>query len=173
MSLLKIFTKRKETKKLKLEIFYKETFLKDLDEIKILDLLKHGSVYEMFNEFQNKFVEIVVKNAPYKTLSKRERKLKEKPWITKSILQSIKIKNKYYSNYIKKQPYSGTNDINFIGAKFSKSKRNHLRAFFQENFNNSKKLWMIFFWMIWNDMDDMDDMDDMEWMIFSLVKMVL
>ena len=33
----------------------------------------------MFNEFQNKFVEIVDKNAPYKILSKRERKLKENP----------------------------------------------------------------------------------------------
>ena len=32
----------------------------------------------MFNEFvQNKFVEIVAKNAPYKTLSKRE-KIEEK-----------------------------------------------------------------------------------------------
>ena len=43
--------------------FCKETFLKDLDEIKIPDLLKHNSVDEMFNEFQNKFADIVDKNA--------------------------------------------------------------------------------------------------------------
>ena len=53
--------------------FYKKTLLKDLDEIKSLDLLKHNSVDEMFNQFQNKFVEIVDKNAPYKTISKREK----------------------------------------------------------------------------------------------------
>ena len=43
--------------------FCKETFLKDLDEIKSPDLLKHNGVDEVFNEFQNKFVEIVDKNA--------------------------------------------------------------------------------------------------------------
>ena len=43
--------------------FCKETFLKDLDEIKTPDLLKHNSVDELSNEFQNKFVEIVDKNA--------------------------------------------------------------------------------------------------------------
>ena len=45
---------------------------------KSLDLVKHYTVDGMFNEFvQNKFVEIVAKNAPYKTLSKRE-KIEEK-----------------------------------------------------------------------------------------------
>ena len=39
--------------------FCKETFLKDLVEIKTPDLLKRNNVDEMFNEFQNKFVEIV------------------------------------------------------------------------------------------------------------------
>ena len=43
--------------------FRKETFLKDLDEIKTPDLLKQNSVDELLNEFQNKFVEIVDKNA--------------------------------------------------------------------------------------------------------------
>ena len=62
--------------------------MKDLNEINSLNLLKHNNVDEMFNEFQNKFVEIAHKNAPYKTLSKRERKLKEKPWITKYLLLS-------------------------------------------------------------------------------------
>ena len=58
---------KKRTKKVKIrnmKTFCKETFLKNLEEIKSLDLLKHNSVDEMFNEFQNEFVEIVDKNAP-------------------------------------------------------------------------------------------------------------
>ena len=55
----------------------KKTFQKNLVK-KSLDLVKHYTVDGMFNEFvQNKFVDIVAKNAPYKTLSKRE-KIEEK-----------------------------------------------------------------------------------------------
>lgn len=56
LSLLEILLKRKEIKKLKSEIrkFFAKKLLKDLDEINSVDLLKHNSVDEMFNEFQNK-----------------------------------------------------------------------------------------------------------------------
>ena len=67
-----IFGKKKKVKIRYIKNLCKETFLNVLYEIKSLGLLKH-------NEFQNKFVEIVDKNALYKTLSKIEKKLKEKP----------------------------------------------------------------------------------------------
>lgn len=56
LSLLKILLKRKEIKKLKSEIRKNSAkkLLKDLDEINSVDLLKHNSVDEIFNEFQNK-----------------------------------------------------------------------------------------------------------------------
>lgn len=56
LSLLKILLKRKEIKKLKSEIrkISAKKLLKDLDEINSVDLLKHNSIDEMFNEFQNK-----------------------------------------------------------------------------------------------------------------------
>ena len=56
LSLLKILLKRKEKKKLKSEIRKNSAkkLLKDLDEINSVDLLKHNSVDEIFNEFQNK-----------------------------------------------------------------------------------------------------------------------
>lgn len=61
---MKSFSKKKHSRKIQLK--------------KSLDLVKHYTVDGMFNEFvQNKFVEIVAKNAPYKTLSKRE-KIEEK-----------------------------------------------------------------------------------------------
>ena len=61
------------------EIIYK----KDLEELKRLDILKHKTVNEMLNTFHEKLLEIIDKNAPFRTLSKRERKKnREKPWIT-------------------------------------------------------------------------------------------
>ena len=111
--IVKDILKKKRINKVKIrdmKNFFKETFSKDLDERKSLDLLKRNSVDEMFKEFQNKFVEIADKNAPKKTLSKLEKKLKEKSWVTKSILQCIKRKNKYRNNYIK---YFGLNNISF------------------------------------------------------------
>ena len=64
--IVKDILEKKRNKQVKIrdmKNFCKETFLKDLDEIKTPDLLKHNSVDEMINEFQNKFVEIVDKNA--------------------------------------------------------------------------------------------------------------
>ena len=79
--IVKDILKKKRINKVKIrdmKNFFKETFSKDLDERKSLDLLKRNSVDEMFKEFQNKCVEIADKNAPKKTLSKLEKKLKEK-----------------------------------------------------------------------------------------------
>ena len=81
------------------EINYK----KNLEELQRLDILKHKTVNEMLNAFHEKLLEIIGKNAPFRTLSKREKKLREKPWITKGILQSTRIKNNLYNRYMRKQ----------------------------------------------------------------------
>ena len=49
-----------------------------------------------FTTFYNKFNKIVNKHAPFKTLSNRQIKQQSKPWITKGIRASIKVKNKLY-----------------------------------------------------------------------------
>ena len=95
-----------KTKKIKIrdmKNFEKEKYLQDLEEIKNLDLMKYENVNDMYNAFHNKYIEIIDKNAPYKILSKKESKLKLKPWITKTILQSIKIRDNYQKKYIRKQ----------------------------------------------------------------------
>ena len=55
----------------------------------------------MFDAFHNKPIEIINNNAPYITLSKKQSKLKHKPWITSSILKSIKNKNLQYKKFMK------------------------------------------------------------------------
>ena len=57
----------------------------------------------MFETFQNKFLSITDNNAPIITLSRKESKLRQKPWLTKGILESIRIKNQLYKKCIKKK----------------------------------------------------------------------
>ena len=68
-------------------------YQQDLEELKKLDMFKHKTLNEMFNVFHEKLLEIIDKNAPFKTLTKRKEKLKKKkekkPWITKSISPSL------------------------------------------------------------------------------------
>ena len=99
----------------------------------------------MLNSFHEKLLEIIDKKAPFRTLSKRERNLREKPWITKGILQSIRIKNNLYNRYIRKQDQFWYHRYKFYKSKvnmfISKSKKNYLRSYFQENSKNSKETW--------------------------------
>ena len=54
---------------------FNEIYKKDLEDLKRLDILKHKTVNKMFNAFHEKLLEIIDKNAPLRTLSKREKKL--------------------------------------------------------------------------------------------------
>ena len=83
-----IFDKKKPQKLLirDMKNFNKEQYLKDLENIKNLDIIQYKSTNDMYNNFHTAFLQIIDKNAPYKTLAKSESKIREKPWITKSIL---------------------------------------------------------------------------------------
>ena len=72
--------------------FSEDKFLRDLDELKQINLLQYENVNAMYNAFHVKYLEIININAPYKTLPKKESKQRQKPWVTKSIIQSIKIR---------------------------------------------------------------------------------
>ena len=65
---------------------------------------------------------------PYITLSRKESKIRQKPWLTKCILGSIKIKNQLYKKYIKKKDTFWSERYKFYRKKgnmvISKSKRN-------------------------------------------------
>jgi len=50
-----------------------------------------------FSSFYNKFNILVNKHAPMKTISSRTAKQFSKPWITKSLRKSIRVKNKLYA----------------------------------------------------------------------------
>ena len=76
--------------------FNRKKYLKELKEINIMLLLQCINLDEMFETFQNKFLSTIDNNTPITTLSRKESKLRQKPWIAKSILEYIRIKNQLY-----------------------------------------------------------------------------
>ena len=81
-----------------MKIFNKE---KNIQNFKDLDNVNFHLWNDVNNIFQNKIIEIIISNAPYIPWFKKQSKLRHKPWITSSILQSIKNKTLYYKKSMK------------------------------------------------------------------------
>ena len=81
---------------------------------------------------------------PIITLSRKEIKPRQNLWLTKDILESIRIKNQLYKKYIKNKYNFWFERCNFCRNKvsmlISKSKKKYLRKIFQEVEDNSKKI---------------------------------
>ena len=75
----------------------------------------------MFDSLYSKLSKIIDNHIPIKQLSRKELKVKSKPWVTSAIKTSIQIKNKLYKKFLKtKAPYYQTK------FKFYRNKINHL-----------------------------------------------
>ena len=59
------------------------------------------STEDSFNCLQKNYLNTLNKHAPLKYLSKRERKTRQKPWLTKGILTSIRVKRKNFMYHTK------------------------------------------------------------------------
>ena len=87
---------------------------------------------------------------PLRKMTQKEIKLQYTPWISKDILQSIKVREKLYKKYIKvkdkdiKQNYYNKYKLirNQILTESRKSKKSYLQNFFSQNTNNIKNTWM-------------------------------
>ena len=81
--------------------FSEECFINDVSETDRDNSMENGSVDKCFSPFYNKLNKHINKHAPFKILSKRKAKQFSKPWITKGLRKSIKIKNRlFYSGDI-------------------------------------------------------------------------
>ena len=94
------------------------------------------TVDRFFSSFYNKFNKIVNKHAPLKTVSQRKAKQLSKPWISKGLRKSIKIKNNlfYSGDPAKYKLYK-----NKISSLTRLSKKLYYQAYFSSNLNNMKK----------------------------------
>ena len=81
--------------------FTLDKYLADLKDLDSVLLQEFSNVNDIYNIYQDRLVEIIDKNLPFKVLSKKESKLKLKPWIAPGILKSIKTKNKIYRKFLR------------------------------------------------------------------------
>jgi hypothetical protein len=95
------------------------------------------------------FLNILNKHFPLKILTKKEIELERKPWITKGILTSTKVKNRAYKEFIKSKDKDKSSKTylkfktyrDLINTLKKKSHRTFYKNYFNNNMNNAKKTW--------------------------------
>ena len=111
----------------------------------ILQISHDPDVNTLFNKFINIFNSVIDKHAPFKYLSRKQTKLKHKPWISKGILKSTKIKNKLYKASLKyRNPvtaYLYRNYSNKLTRIKESAKKLHYSSLITKSTSNSKLLW--------------------------------
>ena len=78
--------------------FKEVDFIKELNALNILTYT-NLSTNDSYTQLHKNFLFTLNKHAPIKYLSKKARKTKQKPWLTKGILTSIAVKRKLFTNY--------------------------------------------------------------------------
>ena len=94
--------------------------------------------YHSFTILYNKVNKLLDKHAPYKTLSQRRAKQMQKPWITRGLRKSIKVKNRLFYSGNKAQ-YKIYRNIILILSRLSKKLYYH--NYFSKNLTNMKNTW--------------------------------
>ena len=121
--------------------FSADRFNYDLSQVEWGSILSNATndMDKMFSSFYSEFNKTVNKYAPMRKLSRRKAKQCSKPWITKGIRTSIKIKNKLYlsGNDAKYKFYR-----NKICSLTRISKKQYFCEYFQADINNMKKTWI-------------------------------
>ena len=117
--------------------FNANRFLSELQEIEWSNS-SDNDANKSFTTFYKKINCLVNKHAPMKTLSKRRGKILSKPWITKGIRTSIRIKNNLFFNADWEHYKLYRNKITSLTRQ---SKKNYYERYFEENINNSKETW--------------------------------
>lgn len=77
-----------------------ENYLNDLRSTNWQSLIDSEELNITTSNILDSITTIVDCHVPFKQLSKRKQKTREKPWLTKSIMYSIKIKQKLYKLHI-------------------------------------------------------------------------
>ena len=122
--------------------FSSRLFVADLTQVDWDEIIARGTddINKIFSSFYNKLNKIVNKHAPFKIMSKRRKKKLSKPWITKGIRTSIRIKNRYYMSGDQAQYKNYRNTI----SKLTRiNKKQYYSQFFSNNLKNMQKTWVI------------------------------
>ena len=99
------------------------------------------------HELTTLFKAVLDKHAPLRAMSRNEKRLSKKPWITRGLLKSIRTKNKLFKtcyksdDVAKKQKYKKY--LNKLTHLKNISKRNYYESLITENQNSPNKSWSV------------------------------
>ena len=101
----------------------------------------------VFTDFLNCIKTQISNHAPLQIVSRKQRRIQAKPWITKGLLISIKHKQKLYRTHYLTQNLSKQQFYKTYSNKLSKVKRkakiSYYYDLFKENVTNPRKTWSI------------------------------
>ena len=95
-----------------------------------------NDIHKCFNYFFNKFSLLFDKHVPLARPSKRQFKTKTKPWLTKDLLDLMKVRDKLYGDF-KKNPINK----HLLFSQFKSCRNRIVIKFFNEDSNNVQKIW--------------------------------
>ena len=87
--------------------------------------------------------------APFRTLTKKEQHLAQRPWINSDILEKINERDKIHKTFLKTVEQPKRSEIfdlyklkrNEVVSLIRKSKKSYFENFFEENKTDIKKVW--------------------------------
>ena len=124
--------------------FKNDEFLEELARINWAQL-ETMDTENAFNFFYKNYYDILNTMAPLKKMTHNEQRLKLRPWISKGILKSIKVRNSLYKQMAINNSPEITSKYkqyrNLIVTLQKRSKELYYKSFFEKNKNDIKKTW--------------------------------
>ena len=131
--------------------FNNDGFLCDLQNPTIVQQIEYAvNTEQAFEIYHKVYTDTLNKYAPIKYLSKKEIKIKQKPWLTPGIQTSIKKKRALFKQIKSMKLNNQNTEIiynkyktyrNMINTLKRKSKKLYYSKYFTDNTNNSKNTW--------------------------------
>ena len=128
-----------------MKCFQLDLFLDDLNLKLNKTSFENFSVDESFENFLNIFADIVNTHAPLRKCTRKEKKLKVKPWLNKTLLKSIKKKNNMFKdlrkNFSQQSFHKYKAYCNALNRTIQGAKQMYYNKYFTSNKNNPAKIW--------------------------------
>ena len=90
---------------------------------------------------------VIEKHAPFQTMSRKQKRIQQKPWLTKGLLVSIKNKQKLYQSYFLNGNEYEKSFYKLYANKLTRvenlSKKKCYKAAISERKNNPRELWKL------------------------------
>ena len=126
--------------------FNKDAFLEDFNQVDVSYLENSDlDVNNKFSRFLQDLTSLISKHAPSRKKSRKEMKLKDKPWINNRILKMMRIRDRILQKLKKRQTADNLQLYkkfrNCVSKELKESKARYYHNYFLTNSQNMKKMW--------------------------------